>query len=539
MIKNWTIGKKFGAAFGVIVALVLFQGFFNIYLLIRNQDYLAAIDERVQKLIHTYSIRDSIKGITACLPDLIMAETKQEREAIKGMITDYRTKYKSSIDFLKQTTRTDEGKRILANVENTIKDAVPYTNKIFELVDSGNRDEARNIFVTESKPRVAKMHQALDEAVDFQLKNLSKKLEEVKSITSTQMLVLPFVSGAIFVFAVFVSLVISRAIRKPVEHLRHVLKKVASGDLSVEVYSDTKDEFGAISNSVNDAISSIRRLIGEVKNVSSSLANSSETLSSATEQISRTFKFQAERVSQIATAVEETGQSVTDIARNASRIADLSIETSNVAREGREITQGSALEIKLIAQSVGELSRTIRDLGEHSARIGEIITVIRDIADQTNLLALNAAIEAARAGEQGRGFAVVADEVRKLAERTSKATEEIGEMIKGVQEKVFDAQSSMDDATRKVESGVEMSEKASRLLEQISVKATELQNMIHQIASATEEISSVMDQATKDVVGIADTSKETSLSLDQSAKIASDIAKLGKELERAVGTFVI
>uniref|UniRef100_UPI00262E4AC3 methyl-accepting chemotaxis protein n=1 Tax=Thermodesulfovibrio sp. TaxID=2067987 RepID=UPI00262E4AC3 len=154
-----------------------------------------------------------------------------------------------------------------------------------------------------------------------------------------------------------------------------------------------------------------------------------------------------------------------------------------------------------------------------------------------NLLALNAAIEAARAGEQGRGFAVVADEVRKLAERTTKATDEIAEMIRGIQTEVDVAEGSMEDATKKVASGVELSNRSAEILGQILSKAQELQGMIQQIASATEEMSSVTDHITQDIGSIAEGSKEISLAVDQSAQTASDIARLGGELQTAIGRF--
>ncbi len=328
-------------------------------------------------------------------------------------------------------------------------------------------------------------------------------------------------------------------LKKPVTELKGVLERVAQGDLSVDIKAQSKDELGMISQSVHEAIVSIKKLIAESKTIASSLASSSEQLSATTEEISRNLKSQTERASQIASAAEEMSQTVVDIAKNASNIAEVSVTTANVAKEGRDMTMNTANEIKVIEGAINKLSEVINILGDRSRQIGEIVTVIKDIADQTNLLALNAAIEAARAGEQGRGFAVVADEVRKLAERTAKATDEIAEMIRGIQSEVDVAEGSMEDATKKVASGVELSNKSAEILGQIFSKAQELQGMIQQIASATEEMSSVTDHITQDIGSIAEGSKEISLAVDQSAQTASDIARLGSELNTAIGRFKV
>jgi methyl-accepting chemotaxis protein len=186
---------------------------------------------------------------------------------------------------------------------------------------------------------------------------------------------------------------------------------------------------------------------------------------------------------------------------------------------------------------VGESAVFVKSLGDRSKQISEIITVINEIADQTNLLALNAAIEAARAGEQGRGFAVVADEVRKLAERTAHATAEISEMIKSIQAEVTKAVSAMENATKKVESGVEFSGQAGGALQSIVAHVDDLHAMVQQIASATNEMTATSEQISRDIESIATISKETSVGSEQTSHASGELARLSLDLQRVVGDF--
>ena len=208
-----------------------------------------------------------------------------------------------------------------------------------------------------------------------------------------------------------------------------------------------------------------------------------------------------------------------------------------VADKGQEIVTKSVEEVKAISETVNESAKLMSSLGERSKQIGEIVNVIKDIADQTNLLALNAAIEAARAGEQGRGFAVVADEVRKLAERTAKATAEISGMIGAIQEEMDQAVISMENGTKRVEVGVEFSIQAGVALKQIVGSVTDLQTMVQQIATATEEMSTASEQISGDIETIANVSKETSVSSDQVSQASSDLARLAADLQGTVGMF--
>ena len=193
--------------------------------------------------------------------------------------------------------------------------------------------------------------------------------------------------------------------------------------------------------------------------------------------------------------------------------------------------------MKKIAETVDETSAFVKTLGDRSSQIGEIVNVINEIADQTNLLALNAAIEAARAGEAGRGFAVVADEVRKLAERTANATSEIGSMIGAIQEGVKSAINAMEIATKKVETGVALSMQGGNSLNDIVECVNELQLMVEQIASSTEQMSATSEEINSDIEQIASVSKETSASSEQTAQAAGELANLSVVLEQAVSGF--
>lgn len=537
MFKNLTIVKKLRISYGVIIVLLLILGIYSQYNTAQIKQDTKDIDERVDKITNAATIRKIIKDNQIEVREILLTDNMKEKEESKKIIEENRKIYKETIEYLEKTTRSDKGKKILAELKEAFEDVAKANNKIIELSFTGKNKEAIEFLNKEVPKKMDRLNLALDNLVKFQIENTKTSIKDIESFLNTQLISLAAISAVSIGVALFFAIFIAKLIKKCLNELKTTLEKVAQGDLSVEAKVESRDELGMISQSVNEAIRSIKRLIAESKTISSSLASSSEQLSATTEEISRNLKSQTERASQIASAAEEMSQTVVDIAKNASNIAEVSVTTASVAKEGKDMTTNTAKEIKVIEGAIGKLSEVINVLGERSRQIGEIVTVIKDIADQTNLLALNAAIEAARAGEQGRGFAVVADEVRKLAERTTKATDEIAEMIRGIQTEVDVAEGSMEDATKKVASGVELSNRSAEILGQILSKAQELQGMIQQIASATEEMSSVTDHITQDIGSIAEGSKEISLAVDQSAQTASDIARLGGELQTAIGRF--
>jgi methyl-accepting chemotaxis protein len=310
---------------------------------------------------------------------------------------------------------------------------------------------------------------------------------------------------------------------------------VAKGNLKTKI--EERSEKDKLMQALRVMVKNLSEVITEVKTSAVNAASASQQLSSSSEEMSRGLENQAGRTSQIATATNEMSQTVIDVAKNAADIASSAAATAKIASDGEEIVNKSVKEVKAIADTVNESAELMSSLGDRSKQIGDIVNVIKDIADQTNLLALNAAIEAARAGEQGRGFAVVADEVRKLAERTAKATSEIGGMIKAIQDEVDKAVVSMGEGSKRVGVGVEFSIQAGDALRKIVGSVNELQSMVQQIASATEEMSTASEQINSDIEAVANISKETSSGSEQVAQSSSELAKLGANLQQAVAIF--
>jgi methyl-accepting chemotaxis protein len=321
-------------------------------------------------------------------------------------------------------------------------------------------------------------------------------------------------------------------------YVANIVKKVSEGDLSIDITVNKKYENSLLYHA-KIMVEKLKSLLGEIKLTADTLASASHELSASAEQMSRGVIEQSGRASQIATASTEMSQTIIDIAKNSSNIASSASETVNIANNGENIVNKSVDEVKAIAATVNESASLMSSLGERSKQIGDILNVIKDIADQTNLLALNAAIEAARAGEQGRGFAVVADEVRKLAERTAKATSEIGGMILGIQKEMEKTVESMNAGTKKVETGVEFASQAGDALRQIVKSVSELQSMVQQIATATEEMSTTSEQISGDIETIASVSKETSVSSEQISKSSSDLSRLAGNLQNVVSLFKV
>lgn len=383
-------------------------------------------------------------------------------------------------------------------------------------------------------------HQAESLVSDFSLmmhKDMDEMVQETHDGASKIKIETAITSILAACIAMLLSVIVTRSITTPLKSLVLVATTIAEGDLTGNIEIISKDETGHLMATMNVMVENLRNIIGQVTSTSNQVSSAASKLNSTAEQIATGAEKVVIQAGNAATAGEEMAATSGDIAQNCQMVAEGAHRASQAAQNGTEVVQKTVKVMGQIATKVQESAKTVESLGARSDQIGAIIGTIEDIADQTNLLALNAAIEAARAGEQGRGFAVVADEVRALAERTTRATREIDEMIKAIQKETKDAVAAMEQGVHQVEAGTMEAEKSGQALQDILFQVNDVAMQINQIATAAEEQTATTGEISSNMHQITEVIHQTSRGAQESASAASVLSGNAEELQRLVRQF--
>jgi len=341
------------------------------------------------------------------------------------------------------------------------------------------------------------------------------------------------------ILGVIAAVIITRQITRPLQETMAVVDRIASGDLSQTMVVTRRDELGVLQQGIQRMGSTLRELIGGIRDSVVQIASAAEELSAVTEQTSAGVNSQKVETDQVATAMHEMSATVAEVARNAEQASEAASTADKEAREGDKVVGEAIVQIERLAAEVLRSTDAMTLLEQESDKIGKVMDVIKAVAEQTNLLALNAAIEAARAGEAGRGFAVVADEVRGLAQRTQQSTEEIENLVAALQNGTRQVSSIMLSSRELTVSSVQLSRKAGTSLSSITQTVSNIQAMNQQIAAAAEEQSAVAEEISRSIVNVRDVSEQTASASEETAASSVELARLGGQLQTMVSHFRI
>jgi methyl-accepting chemotaxis protein len=536
--NNYKIGTRLNIAFGSILLFMMLSGVISYYSVWQMAKSAKSMSESTGHTEYANNVRNSVQKANTAIMTIALVNDEATRATQKAILETARKEYQASISTLEKSKQGGALKGLIVELKDKVGVNIRENDKVIKLIESDLAELALSSFMG-NMTTTNSVLDLCDRIVGMQKKASETAAAAVARTYGLATIIVATTSGVVILLALFIALLLKQSILKPLNKGVEMARMLATGNLIVDTEISGRDEMSVLVKSIRDTATALREIVGEIKTASDNLASASVQLSSSSYEMSQNIQEESSRATQVATASEEMTQTVMEIAKNAVTISNSSSETVGQARTGGEMVENTIKEINVIASTAGEFSRIINSLSESSKQIGNIVGAISDIADQTNLLALNAAIEAARAGEHGRGFAVVADEVRKLAEQTTTATKEIDKTIGSIRSEVGKAITAMDQTTSQVESGVARATESGKGLNAIIASVTELQSMILQIASATEEMHATTEGISQDIDHIAGTTRGNSSAAEQITQSSTEMSQLAVNLKQIVDRFVL
>ncbi|MBB6154311.1 methyl-accepting chemotaxis protein [Pseudomonas sp. JAI115] len=539
-IRSLNIAPRAGLGFGVLALMVFALGAFALLQMSNMRAQSDEVDNNwLPSVMAVGEMSQDMLRLRALTMRLLLnrdpqalAQNVAKLNDLRGVLSEAQQRYDVLIVL-------PEERKLFDRFKVAEHKYLEFQAQVMQLSAQNRVEEAAAILNGEMSPLADDMAVTLKELVELNKHNANLATEAARLVFINSRVWVGVMIGITALITIGLALLLTRSIVLPLAQSLGVAEVVAGGDLTGDISISGKDEPARLLQALKSMQHNLRDTIRQISESSSQLASASEELSCVTEDATRGLHQQSLEIEQAATAVNQMTAAVEEVASNAVATSEASRESDRIAQHGREQVNQTVTSIQSLADDVTSNATQVEDLAQKVHGISKVLDVIRSIAEQTNLLALNAAIEAARAGDAGRGFAVVADEVRALAHRTQQSTQEIEQMIGGIQQGTDSAVSSMQQSSVRANSTLELAKAAGLALEEIASAFTLINERNLVIASASEEQAAVAREVDRNLMNIRDLAMQTSAGANQTSAASQELSRLAVDLNNMVARFSV
>ncbi|MFG0631565.1 methyl-accepting chemotaxis protein [Pseudomonas sp. xss_2] len=540
MLRNMKIGNRAASVFTLLATLVLIMGLLSLY---ETRQMDKATDEiRVTWMPAVIALSDISTNLGRARAVTLRAaldDDANERQRSLALLDGINAQLQGSLKEYEDTIIAADDRALFDTFNSAHQHYIDQQMQVLQALSAGDLSQAKAQISGPLTQHADAMMKAMNALIAYNGKGAEIASQRSSDVADEAFTVI-IVSLLIIVIALAaIATLLTRSIVVPLAAAVAVAERVATGDLTQDIQLRGRDEPALLLGALSRMQDSLRDTLRKISASSDQLASASEELHTVTEDTSRGLHQQSAEIDQAATAVNQMTAAVEEVANNAVSTADASKGADQTTRDGRDQVNQALSSIQLLVDDVSGTSEEIELLANNANEISRVLDVIGSIAGQTNLLALNAAIEAARAGEAGRGFAVVADEVRALAHRTQQSTAEIEQMIAGIQNGTERAVNAMHNSRGRANGTLEVAQSAGQALEVIAEAIASINQRNLVIASASEEQAQVAREVDRNLVNIRDLAMQTSAGANQTSAAAQDLSRLAVDLNGMVAQFKV